>query len=37
MTRPDPLAFLDGEVADLRRRHLYRGLRVLSTAQGPVV
>ena len=37
MTRSDPLAFLAAEVADLRRQHLYRGLRVLSTAQGPVV
>jgi glycine C-acetyltransferase len=37
MSRSDPLAFLDAEMADLRRQHLYRGLRVLSTAQGPVV
>ena len=33
----DPLAFLADEVADLRGQHLYRGLRVLGTAQGPVV
>src|SRR5215213_2252620 len=33
----DPLAFLDDEVADLRSRHLYRALRVLTSAQGPVV
>ena len=33
----DPLAFLTEEVADLRRQHLYRGLRVLTSAQGPVV
>ena len=33
----DPLAFLADEVATLRRQHLYRDLRVLSSAQGPVV
>ena len=37
MTRPDPLAFLGDEVTELRTRHLYRGLRVLTSAQGPVV
>jgi len=37
MTRPDPLAFLDDEVAALRERHLYRPLRVMSSAQGPIV
>jgi glycine C-acetyltransferase len=36
-TRPDPLAFLGDELADLRARHLYRPLRVMSSAQGPVV
>ena len=36
-TRPDPLAFLDDEVAALRERHLYRALRVMSSAQGPIV
>jgi glycine C-acetyltransferase len=36
-TRPDPLAFLDDEVAALRERHLYRPLRVMSSAQGPIV
>lgn len=33
----NPLAFLDDEVAELRRRHLYRSLRVMTSAQGPVV
>jgi glycine C-acetyltransferase len=35
--RGDPLAFLDDEVAALRERHLYRALRVMSSAQGPIV
>jgi glycine C-acetyltransferase len=35
--RNDPLAFLDDEVAALRERHLYRALRVMTSAQGPVV
>src|ERR1044071_6999489 len=35
--RPDPLAFLGEELDDLRRRHLYRPLRVMSSAQGPIV
>ena len=35
--RHDPLAFLDDEVAALRERHLYRPLRVMSSAQGPIV
>jgi len=34
--RSDPLAFLDDELAALRERHLYRPLRVMSSAQGPV-
>ncbi len=34
--RPDPLAFLADELADLRARHLYRPLRVMSSAQGPI-
>jgi glycine C-acetyltransferase len=33
----DPLAFLGEELADLRARHLYRPLRVMSSAQGPIV
>lgn len=37
MSRPDPLAFLADEVTDLRSRHLYRALRVLTSAQGPLV
>jgi glycine C-acetyltransferase len=36
-TRPDPLAFLAEELDDLRSRHLYRPLRVMSSAQGPIV
>jgi glycine C-acetyltransferase len=36
-SRPNPLAFLDDELAALRERHLYRPLRVMSSAQGPVV
>ncbi len=35
--RTDPLAFLDDEVAALKERHLYRPLRVMSSAQGPIV
>jgi glycine C-acetyltransferase len=35
--RQDPLAFLDDEVAALRERHLYRALRVMTSAQGPIV
>ena len=33
----DPLAFLDDELAQLRDQHLYRPLRVMSSAQGPIV
>ncbi len=36
-TRHDPLAFLGDELAALRERHLYRPLRIMSSAQGPVV
>src|SRR6476619_931398 len=35
--RPNPLAFLGEELDDLRSRHLYRPLRVMSSAQGPIV
>ena len=35
--RPDPLAFLEAEVAGLREKHLYRSLRVMTSGQGPVV
>jgi len=35
--RTDPLAFLDDELAELRAGHLYRPLRVMSSAQGPIV
>src|SRR5215207_9186795 len=35
--RPDPLGYLEDEVAALRERHLYRPLRVMSSAQGPIV
>ena len=34
--RPDPLGLLADELAELRARHLYRPLRELTTAQGPV-
>src|SRR5919108_838928 len=37
IARPNPLAFLADELAALRERHLYRPLRVMSSAQGPVV
>ena len=33
--RPNPLAFLDDELAALRERHLYRPLRVMSSRPGP--
>src|SRR5512141_629144 len=36
VTHPDPLAFLGDELEDLRAKHLYRPLRVMSTQQGPV-
>ena len=36
MTTTDPLAFLGDELADLRAKHLYRPLRVMSAAQGPI-
>src|SRR2546427_11785546 len=35
--RHDPLAYLGDELAALRARHLYRPLRVMSSAQGPIV
>src|SRR4029078_12166680 len=35
--RKDPLAFLGDELADLRNKHLYRPLKVMSSAQGPIV
>src|SRR6478672_1410123 len=35
--RPDPLGFLAEELDDLRTKHLYRPLRVMSSAQGPIV
>ena len=35
--RLDPLAFLGEELDDLRKRHLYRPLRVMSSGQGPIV
>jgi glycine C-acetyltransferase len=37
VSRPNPLAFLDDELAAMRERHLYRPLRVMSSAQGPIV
>jgi glycine C-acetyltransferase len=35
-TRHDPLGFIADEIEDLKAKHLYRPLRVMSTAQGPV-
>src|SRR5918998_967592 len=35
--RPDPLAFLADEIEALKERHLYRPLRVMSSAQGAIV
>jgi glycine C-acetyltransferase len=35
--RSNPLAFLGDELAALRERHLFRPLRVMSSAQGPIV
>ncbi len=37
VSKGNPLAFLDDELAALRERHLYRPLRVMSSAQGPIV
>jgi glycine C-acetyltransferase len=34
-THPNPLAFLESEIEDLKAKHLYRPLRVMSSAQGP--
>src|SRR5512142_1415084 len=36
-SKPNPLAFLDDELEALRERHLFRPLRVMSSAQGPIV
>jgi glycine C-acetyltransferase len=36
-TRQDPLSYLGQELDDLRERHLFRPLRVMSSAQGPLV
>src|ERR687894_2579762 len=36
-SRPDPLHFLGDELAALRERHLFRPLRIMSSAQGPIV
>jgi glycine C-acetyltransferase len=35
-TRKDPLGFIADEIADLKAKQLYRPLRVMSAAQGPV-
>ncbi len=35
--RPDPLGYLGEELEELRRERLYRPLRVMSSAQGPIV
>ncbi|HET9852663.1 MAG TPA: glycine C-acetyltransferase [Candidatus Limnocylindrales bacterium] len=34
--RRNPLAFVEAEIDDLKAKHLYRPLRVMSAAQGPV-
>ncbi len=34
-THSNPLAFLESEIEDLKAKHLYRPLRVMSSAQGP--
>ncbi|HUQ42925.1 MAG TPA: glycine C-acetyltransferase [Candidatus Limnocylindria bacterium] len=36
MAGKNPLAFVEAEVEDLKAKHLYRPLRVMSAAQGPV-
>ena len=36
VTHPDPLAFLGAELEELRAKHLYRPLRIMSSEQGPV-
>jgi len=36
-SKPDPLAFLGDELAALRERHLFRPLRIMTSAQGPIV
>jgi len=36
-SRPDPLAFIGDDLAALRERNLYRPLRIMSSAQGPIV
>jgi len=35
-TMRDPLGHIADELADLKARHLYRPLRIMSTAQGPI-
>ena len=34
---PNPLGYLDDELEAMRERHLYRPLRIMSSAQGPIV
>src|SRR5215213_11446084 len=34
--RRNPLAFVEAEIDDLKAKHLFRPLRVMSAAQGPV-
>src|SRR4051812_16367215 len=36
-TRPDPLAFLADEIAELKAKHLYKPLNVMSSPQGPEI
>jgi glycine C-acetyltransferase len=37
ITRRDPLAFIAAEIDDMKAKHLYRPLRVMSSQQGPSV
>ncbi|MCI0584119.1 MAG: glycine C-acetyltransferase [Chloroflexi bacterium] len=37
VTQRDPLAFIEAELEELRAKHLYRPLRVMTSEQGPVV
>jgi glycine C-acetyltransferase len=36
VNRADPLGYIADEIADLKAKHLYRPLRVMSAAQGPL-
>ena len=36
VSRRNPLGFIEAEIDDLKAKHLYRPLRVMSAAQGPM-